>query len=122
MFNRIPKCWLAICIVIFGLLVISACSEPNNQSGYIADRKTESSASNNDIILAEYIIVLEENVSIADAIDNFHIYEAQVIRDLKRGRYLIGLKIDPGIERLKKEVEGSDRIKYIQPNFTYTIQ
>ena len=122
MFNRIPNGWLSFCIVIFGLLVISACTESNNQSGYIADRKTESSASNDEIILTEYIIVLEENVSIADAINNFQKYEAQVIRDLKRGRYLIGLKNDPGIERLKKEVEGSDRIKYIQPNFTYTIQ
>jgi len=103
-------------------LVISACTEPNNQSGYIADRKTESSASNKDIILAEYIIVLEENVSIVDAIDNFQIYEAQVIRDLKRGRYLIALKIDPGIEQLNKDVEGFEHIKLIQPNYIYTIQ
>ena len=122
MFNRIPNSWLSFCIVIFGLLVNSACTESNNQSGYIADRKTESSASNNEIILTEYIIVLEENVSIADAIDNFQKYEAQVIRDLKRRRYLIGLMIDPGIEQLNKDVEGSDRIKHIQPNFTYKTQ
>ncbi len=122
MFNRNPKCCLSICVVVFGLLVISACTEPNNQSGYIADRKTESSASINDLILAEYIIVLEENVSIADAIDNFQIYEAQVIRDLKRGRYLIGLKNDTGIRQLRKDVEASEQIKQIQPNFTYSIQ
>jgi len=113
---------LSICVVVFGLLVISACTEPNNQSGFIADRKTESSASNNEITLAEYIIVLEENVSIADAIDNFQIYEAQVIRDLNRGRYLIGLKNDPGIGQLRKDVEASEQIKQIQPNFTYSIQ
>jgi len=122
LFNRVPNSWLSFCIVIFGLLVISACTEPNNRSGYIADRKIESSASNNEIILTEYIIVLEENVSIADVIDNFQIYEAQVIRDLKRGRYLIGLKIDPGIEQLNKDVEGFEHIKLIQPNFIYTIQ
>ena len=122
MFNRIPISWLSFCSVIFGLLVISACTESNNQSGYIADRKTESSASNNEIILTEYIIVLEENVSIADAIDNFQKYEAQVIKDLKRGRYLIGLKIDPGIEQLNKDAEGFEHIKLIQPNFIYKTQ
>ena len=103
-------------------MVISACTEPNNQNGYIADRITESSASNNEIILAEYIIVLEENVSIADAIDKFQIYEVQVIRDLKRGRYLIGLKIDPGIEQLNKDIEGFEHIKLIQPNYSYKTQ
>ena len=122
MFNSIRKCCLSICIAVIGVFIISACTEPNNQSGYIADRKTESSASNNEIILAEYIIVLEENVSIVDAIDKFQIYEAQVIRDLKRGRYLIGLKIDPGIEQLNKDVEGFEHIKLIQPNYSYKTQ
>lgn len=96
--------------------------ESSNQSGYVADRKTESSASNGESILAEYIIVLQENVSIASAINSLQKYEAQAIRDLKKGRYLIGLENDPGIELLKKDVEGSDLIKHIQPNFTYTTQ
>jgi len=122
LFNSIPKCCLSICIIVFGVFVISACSDSNYQSGYVADKKAAFSASNNGSILTEYIIVLKENVTIASAINSLQKYEAQVIRDLKKGRYLIGLKNDPGIQRLKKDVEGSDRIKQIQSNFTYTIQ
>ena len=48
--------------------------------------------------------------------------EIQVIRDLKKNRYLIGLKHDPGIEQLKKEVEAAGQIKLIQPNYTYKTQ
>jgi len=122
LFNKIPSTWLSYCIVVFGVLVISACTESTGQSEYVADRKTEFSTSNNDSITAEYIIVLKENVSISSAINHLQKYEAQVIRDLERGRYLIGLKNDPGIELLQKDVEGSDLIKLIQPNFSYTIQ
>ena len=122
MLHRVPKYCLSISIVVFGIFLISACTESNNQSGYIADGKAEFSASNNESILVEYIIVLEENISIGDATSILKKYEVQVIRDLKKDRYLIGLKNDPGIERLKKDVEGSEYIKQIQPNFNYTIQ
>ena len=122
MFNRLPKYWLSICIVVFSIFLISACTESNYQSEYVADGQADLSASNNESILAEYIIVLEENVSIASATSIFGKYEGQVIKDLKKDRYLIRLKNDPGIEQLQKEVEGSEHIKHIQPNYTYTIQ
>ena len=122
MLNRLPKYCLSICIIVFSIFLISACTESNYQSEYVADGKADLSASNNEPILAEYIIVIEENVSIESATSIFEKYEGQVIRDLKKGRYLIGLKNDPGIEQLQKEVEGSEHIKHIQPNFTYTIQ
>jgi hypothetical protein len=122
LFNKTPKYWLSICIVVFGAYVISACTESNYQGEYTADIKDESSANNNESVLTEYIIVLEENVSIASAINSLQKYELQVIKDLKKNRYLVELKNDPGIEQLQKDVEGSERIKHIQPNFTYTIQ
>lgn len=86
------------------------------------DRKAEASAKGKEIKLTEYIIVLKENVSVADAIDNLQKYDVQVIRDLKKGRYLIGLKNNPGINQLKHDLEGSEYIKHIQPNFTYKAQ
>ena len=122
MFNRIPKFCLSVCIVVFGTFVISACTESNYQGEYVTDGKAELSSSNNESILVEYIIVLEGNISIGDATSILKKYEVQVIRNLKKGRYLIGLNNDPGIERLKKEIEGSEYIKQIQPNFSYSIQ
>jgi hypothetical protein len=113
---------LSIGIVVCSTFAISACTESNQKSEYIPDRVTESSVSNEEPNLTEYIIVLEKDVSIESATGILKKYEVQVIRDLKKDRYLIGLKNDPGIERLKKDVEGSGYIKYIQPNFTYTIQ
>jgi len=103
-------------------LVISGCSDPNyhNQKG--TEPEIELSAGNEESKPKEYIILLSENVSIENALGHLQEYDAQVIRDLKRGRYLIGLKNDPGIEQLKKDVENSLYIKQIQRNFSYTIQ
>ena len=95
-------------------MVISACTEPGYQSENTTDK--------NESILTEYIIVLKENVSISIAIGLLEKYEVQVIKDLKKNRYLIGLKNDPGLEQLKKEVEATEYIEQIQPNFSYTIQ
>ena len=122
MFNRLPKHYLSICIVVFSIFLISACTEPNYQSENVADDKTELLASNDESNLSEYIIVLEKNASIESASSIFDKYDGQVIKDLKKGRYLIRLKNNPGIEQLQKEVEGSEHIEHIQPNFTYTTQ
>jgi hypothetical protein len=103
-------------------LVISGCNDSNYQNERVIEPEVETSASNEKSKPNEYIIVLSENVSIENAISNLQKYDAQVIKDLKRGRYLIGLKIDPGIEQLKKDVLGSKDISHIQPNFIYTIQ
>ena len=122
MFNRLPKYCLPICVVVFSVFLISACTESNYHGEKVAQPEVESSVSNEALNLSEYIIVLEENVSIESATSIFEKYEGQVIRDLKKGRYLIRLKNDPGIEQLQKDVQGSELIKHIQPNYTYTIQ
>jgi hypothetical protein len=122
LFNRIPTCWLSICTIVFGAFIISACQEPNYQNEKVAEREVQFSASNEESNLSEYIIVLEENITIADAVNELRQFDSQIIKNLKRGRYLIKLKNDPGIDLLKKHIEGSKRIKQIQPNFSYTIQ
>ena len=102
--------------------MISACQKPSYQNEKVAEPEVESYASNEESKPNEYIIVLSENVSIENAIRNLQKYDAWVIKDIERGRYLIGLKNDPGIEQLKKDVLGSKDINHIQPNFIYTIQ
>ena len=107
---------------MFGVLVISACQERNYQNEKVAEREVGFSESNEESDSSEYIIVLEENTSITTALNNLQKYELRVIKNLKKGRYLIELKQDPGIEQLRKDLEGSEHIKQIQPNFIYTIQ
>ena len=103
-------------------MVIPGCSDSNYYGEKTTETEVEFSAGNEESKSNEYIIVLAENISIENAISNLQKYDARVIKDLKRGRYLIGLKNDPGIKQLKKDVEGSEHIKQIQPNFSYTIQ
>lgn len=107
---------------MFGTLVISACQEPNYQNEKVAEREIGFSESNEESDSSEYLIVLEENISITTALNNLQKYEVRVIKNLKKGRYLIELKQDPGIEQLRKDLEGSEHIKQIQTNFIYTIQ
>ena len=102
--------------------MISACQKPSYQKEKVAEPEVESYASNEESKPNEYIIALSENVSIENAIRNLQKYDAQVIKDLKRGRYLIRLRNDPGIEQLKRDVFESKNIDHIQPNFVYTIQ
>ena len=122
MVYRIPNGWLSFCIVVVGLFVTSACSESIFHKEQTASQEVLLPVGNDESDLIEYIIVLNDNVDIARALNKLKKYEVQVIRDLNRGRYLIGLKNDPGIEQLRKDVEASEKIKLIQPNFTYTIQ
>ena len=102
--------------------MISACQKPSYQNEKVAEPEVESSTSREESKQNEYIIVLSENVSIENAISNLQKYDAQVIKNLKRGRYLIRLRSDPGIEQLKKDVLEFKDINHIQPNFVYTIQ
>jgi hypothetical protein len=116
------RCHLLYCIIVIGTIGISACAESNRHSEKKSGQVVESSVSNEQSKPSEYIIVLEEDISISSAIGILEKYEAQVIKDLDKNRYLIGLKNDPGIEQLKIDVESSRHIKHVQPNFTYTIQ
>ena len=66
--------------------------------------------------------IVESGLSITDALNSLNTYDIWLIKDLKQDRYLVGLKKNPGIERLKNDFIGSEYIKHIQPNFTYTTQ
>jgi hypothetical protein len=73
-------------------------------------------------VLSEYIIVLKSGSDIKSAIKELAEYEVRIIRDLKRERYLIEIKNDPGLEQLLLDVKNSNHINFIQPNYTYKTQ
>jgi hypothetical protein len=114
--------WLQIGTFFAGVSLIGGCSDSNYQNGQLTALAVEGAATVNTSIQNEYIIVLAENVSIEEALDQLQVYGATVIRNLKRGRYLISVKQDPGIERLTEDFDGSEIIQHIQPNYTYRTQ
>lgn len=104
------------------MFLISACTETKYNNSHIENQLLDTSLQIKKVNKAEYIIVLKKDVKITDALHSLKIYKPQLIQDFKRNRYLIRLKINPGIERLQKYISGSDNIKFIQPNFNYKSQ
>ena len=111
-----------LCFILFaGVVLFSGCKEVEHNSSY-----TENQRLNNPVKIkkniSEYIIVLKEGSKITDALNSLNAYDIRLIKDLKQDRYLVELKKNPGIERLKNDIIGSEYIKHIQPNFIYTTQ
>lgn len=104
------------------MFLLSACTEQNPASSNKMQGKIEASINSNKENITEYIIVLNKGVETSDAMDALKKYDVQIVKDLKRGRYVIKLKNDPGIKLLEKEVLNSELIKHIQPNYVYTTQ
>jgi hypothetical protein len=111
-----------LCFILFaGVVLFSGCKEAKNNSNDIETQILN----NQDKIkknISEYIIVLKEGSKITDALNSLNAYDIRLIKDLKQDRYLVELKKNPGIERLKNDIIGSEYIKHIQPNFIYTTQ
>ena len=102
--------------------MLAGCKETNHKNDYINDAGAELSKGTKQTNITEYIIVLKENTRAEDALNTLQKYNARLIRDLKRNRYLIGLENDPGIDQLKLDTDNSKDIKHIQPNYRYEIQ
>ena len=122
MFPSPLKYYLPSCLIAATVFLFSACTDTSYQEKNVAERGLDFPVPKEKSSLVEYIVVLKENTSIANATDFLKKYQVQVIRDLKKNRYLIRLKNDPGIERLQQDIEDSEFIKYIQPNYRYKTQ
>ena len=111
-------------ILLCNIFLMSACTENKNNSSHVTNRLLDTSLQIKKVNAAEYIqyIVLKKDVNITDALNSLKIYNIQLIKDLKRNRYLVELRNNPGIERLHKDIIGSEYIKFIQPNFSYKSQ
>jgi len=125
LFSRAIKHYLFIGVVIIGVFAFSLFTSTSifssYQNEYVVNGKVGSTTRNKKA-LAEYIIVLEDNVSFAIATHRFKKYHVRIIRDLNKGRYLIGIRHDPGIKHLQKIIQDTGHIKHIQSNSPYTVQ
>ena len=121
MFNRINIRLLKY-VLFYGLFLISACTENKHNNSFIADKSLNTSTDIKKEKTSEYIIVLNKGITITTALSGLKIYNVHLIKNLKRGRYLVGLTNYPGVEKLKKDSVSSKYIKHIQPNFIYTTQ
>ena len=104
------------------MFLISACTENKYDSRLNADKPLNASIEIKKEKIAEYIIVLNKGIKLTTALSSLKIYDARLIKDLKRGRYLISLNNDPDINKLKKDIINPEYIKHIQPNFIYKTQ
>ncbi len=70
-------------------------------------------------VQGEYIISLRKGGDEKHLRALYKKYGIQKVTPMGRGRYLIRIQRDPGLERLKKETIDSEFIKAVQPNFRY---
>ena len=99
-----------------------SCTEYKKPNNNIVESKIGTLVKHDEVKLTEYIIVLNEGAVISDSIKVFNKYQVEILKDLKRNRYVIGLMNDPGMKVLLKEIEQHGNIKLIQPNYRYQAQ
>lgn len=122
MFNKNLNVGFSISIYVFGSFIFSGCAENINTRNNLTSSSKVLIVNAAQEKAIEYIIVVNENAKISDAMNILNKYDVRIIKNLNRGRYLIGVKQDPGIEQLRNDIVGSDYINYIQPNFIYKPQ
>lgn len=122
MFNSKLNVALINCTLVCSVFLLSACTENNYNNNYITNKPLDSSEQINKVKVIEYIVVLNKGVKFSDVVMSLKSYDIQLIKDIKRDRYVVGFKYDPGIEQLQKDIIGSKYIKHIQPNFSYKAQ
>ncbi|GMR21138.1 MAG: hypothetical protein BMS9Abin36_1737 [Gammaproteobacteria bacterium] len=71
------------------------------------------------VVPGEYIVTLARDVQIEDLKTQLSAYTLKVVRDLGRGRYLIRLDQDPGLDVLKDFDCFKSSACKIQHNFRY---
>lgn len=112
------RCFLVVSLL---LLLAAACDDRvhRNDSSLMEQTPSSSSQSSKQ---SEYIIVLKEGIEIEAVVETLTKYGGRTIRDLGRGRYLVSLALDPGIDALQQDPELIKGILSIQPNHRYSIQ
>lgn len=116
--------WIAAAAGSFlvGSLSIGGCSESGYREGRADQTVVQASAGLERSEPAQYLIQLAEGKNIETVIALLQKFDARIVRDLDRGRYLVELGSDPGLEQLVNEFHGSDLIDQIQPNYSYQSQ
>ena len=111
-----------LCLIIGMLFIVPACKENEHVRELHADNPAGELVKKNNINNHQYIIVVSDISGLISALNSLKKYDAKQLRDLGSGRYLIELKLDPGIDQLKMDVEKLDSIDFIQPNYKYELQ
>lgn len=71
------------------------------------------------VVVGEYIVTAKTNAA-ADAIRTaYAAFGVENIQSLGRGRFLLRLSQDPGIERVRRVGLDSGNIEAVQPNYVY---
>ena len=84
-------------------------------------QNTGDQAPSQDVVPGEYIVSLKPTEDSETVRKVYGEYEIAFLNDLGRGRYLMRLSKDPGLESLKRKAAASGKIESIQPNFRYRL-
>jgi len=105
------KVWLLIFVAVTAL---HSCGAAQSQA-----QNSENQMKPQNVVPGEYIVTLDKDYQLKDLEKQFSSYGLTIVRDIGRGRYLIHLDEDPGLDTLMKhDCFKQSRCK-IQYNFKY---
>lgn len=70
---------------------------------------------------AEYIVTLAPGANGAVLAEVFGRFGVEMVREISGGVFLLRLKEDPGLPRMKELQAQDSRIKAVQPNYVYRM-
>ena len=108
--------------MLSSVFLLTACAEDKSKRMNVEYQTENPQKTQTKKKLTEYIIVLNKAAKLDTAIGSLKKYGVQVVRNMKKNRFVISLNNDPGIEQLQKDILNSADIKHIQPNFIYKTQ
>lgn len=104
-------------LLVVGGLGATACGHAvtdNPPSAGMAGNNTSSTR-----VPGEYIVTLQQEGGAALVQELYADYGVRAVEDLGRGRFLVKLKKDPGLDEVQRVGMVSGKVKAVQPNFVY---
>ena len=95
-----------------------SCGDSANQKN-LEPRVITTQPATENRVPGQYIVKLKEEGSTETLHKVFAEFGVKSIQDLSKGRYLITLEKDPGLEGITRQAVTSSNIEYVQPNYIY---
>ena len=98
--------------------MVMSCSDSANQEN-LEPRIITTQTTAENRVPGQYIITLKKGGRVETLHEVFAEFGVRSIQDLSRGRYLITLEKDPGLENISRQAVTSPNIESVQPNYIY---
>ena len=108
---------LISCFLLASIFVVS-CTDSTNQKNP-EPRILSPQTTNENRLGGQYIVTLKKGANSETLTSVFQQYGIKSIQEFSKGRYLIILEHDPGLDTIIKQAAASSEIDTVQPNYTY---